>query len=112
MEIIRQLLLQVEEDRYSQDVPGYEPADVAYNAALILEQGLANGPDPIRMHGHIVRVDLDSLTWAGHDFLDAARDETIWNKAKEKFMKPGLSWTFGVLLEWLKAEIKARAGLP
>ncbi|MGO8839441.1 MAG: DUF2513 domain-containing protein [Limisphaerales bacterium] len=48
------------------------------------------------------------LTWAGHDFLDAARNDTIWNKAKDEFLKPGISWTFSILFEWLKQEARQR----
>ena len=28
---------------------------------------------------------IHNLTWAGHDFLDAARNDTVWRTAKEKF---------------------------
>jgi hypothetical protein len=55
---------------------------------------------------------LDRLAWAGHDFLEAARDETPWSKAKEKVMKPGAAFTFDLVKEWLKAEIRARFGGP
>jgi len=52
------------------------------------------------------------LTWNGQDFADAATDDTIWKKAKEKVLQPASSWTFALLLEYLKAEIKAKLGLP
>lgn len=26
---------------------------------------------------------IESMTWAGHDFLDSVRDETVWAKTKE-----------------------------
>lgn len=50
------------------------------------------------------------LTWDGCDFLDAARSETLWAKAKESVINPSASWTFDILKEWLVAEIKN--GLP
>ena len=50
------------------------------------------------------------LTWSGCDFLDAARSDTLWNKAKQSVLAPGASWTFDILKEWLKSEIKN--GLP
>jgi hypothetical protein len=40
------------------------------------------------------------------------RDDTVWKKAKEHVLKPGASWTFDILKEWLKAEAKSRLGLP
>ena len=48
------------------------------------------------------------LTWAGHDFLDSSRDNKIWKLAKEHVIKPGASWTFSLLLEWLKQEARHR----
>ena len=58
---------------------------------------------------------IHNLTWAGHDFLDAARNDTVWRAAKEKVLKPGVSWTFELLREILKALAKqqlAGLGLP
>ncbi|WP_225783362.1 DUF2513 domain-containing protein [Xenophilus sp. Marseille-Q4582] len=50
------------------------------------------------------------LTWAGCEFTDAIRDDTLWKKAKANVLKPGMSFTFDVLKEWLKTEITQ--GLP
>lgn len=50
------------------------------------------------------------LTWDGCDFLDAAREQVLWEKAKTSVIKPGASWTFDILKDWLKAEI--REGFP
>ncbi|MCY1562785.1 hypothetical protein D9M68_1002340 [compost metagenome] len=50
------------------------------------------------------------MTWAGCEFADAIRNDTLWNKAKDKVIKPGMSFTFEVLTTWLKAEIQH--GLP
>src|SRR5437016_1463459 len=109
MDIIRLLLLELESKNSIAvaELPGYNREDVVYNAELIREAGLAHGPEPVRHGAKLLHVELDGLTWTGHDFLDAARDDTLWRKAKEKFMKPAASWSFSVLLEWLKAEIKS-----
>lgn len=81
-----------------------------YHVRLLIDAGLVDG----RISEEITRVAhnawIHGLTWEGHDFLDAARDEGLWQKAREKFLKPAGSWTFSILLEWLKAQI--RAGLP
>ena len=51
------------------------------------------------------------LTWAGHEFLDSARDETSWNKATGQLQK--VNGTFGVplLLELLKVYAKQALGI-
>ena len=51
---------------------------------------------------------LISLSWAGHDFIEACRDNSIWEKAKDKVLKPAAGMAFDVLLEWLKAEARRR----
>lgn len=87
----------------------------SYQTALLIEAGLvkgdvSDGHDLQPLGGSIFR-----LTWAGHDFLDAARNDTVWHTAKEKILKPGASWTFDLLKETLKAIAKqqlARVGLP
>ncbi|MDG2617731.1 DUF2513 domain-containing protein [Thermoleptolyngbya sichuanensis XZ-Cy5] len=53
---------------------------------------------------------IGRLTWQGCEFADAVADDRLWNKAKENVLKPGISFTFDVLKEWLKAEISQ--GLP
>lgn len=50
------------------------------------------------------------LTWDGCEFADAVLDDNLWNKAKTSVLKPGMSFTFDVLREWLKSEITN--GLP
>jgi len=45
------------------------------------------------------------LTWAGSDFLDAARDEALWRRAMSKVLSSGAAFTFEILKEALKAEI-------
>lgn len=55
---------------------------------------------------------IKRLTWEGHEFLDAARNDTTWRKAKDKFLKPAGAWTFSLLLEFLKAEAKKLAFGP
>jgi hypothetical protein len=59
----------------------------------------------------IIQVVVVALTWKGYDFISAAKDDSLWKKAKESILKPTGSMTFDVLLEWLKAEIRAKIGL-
>ena len=107
MDLIREILLAREEDRQIQTE---EPTDVvAYNVALLNDAGLVDAI--ISEHAGVPRgFSIARLTWAGHDFLDSTRDATIWNKAKERILKPGVSWTFSILVEFLKAEAQRRLG--
>lgn len=85
-----------------------------YNAQLVIEAGLARGivADSTSNIGGIPgAVFLERLTWEGHDFADSIADDTLWKKAKEKVIKPSASWTFAILGEYLKFEIKHRLGI-
>jgi hypothetical protein len=53
---------------------------------------------------------VERLTWAGCEFSDAVRSDTVWSKAKSTLLKPSMSFTFDVLKDWLKTEIAQ--GLP
>jgi hypothetical protein len=113
MDLIRLLLLQAEADKEAREkLKAYDQKEVMYNAALLIDHGLAMGV--VMRHGfnEVVRADIDCLTWEGHDFLDAARDNTLWRKAKAKVMKPGAAFTFEIVKEFLKAELRTHLGLP
>ena len=113
MDIIRLLLLQLEgDDDAIEQLKNYSEKETAYNAALAVEAGLIEGEVLYTGVGksEILAVDMDRLSWQGHDFLDAARDETLWKKAKQTVMKPAASFTFDLVKEWLKAEVRSRFG--
>ena len=84
--------------------------EISYHVKLLAEAGLveagvADGqfrdkqPDgSLRTRGRKVYSPI-SLTWVGHEFLDAARDNTRWNSAKRKVMDT----TGGLAFEFLRA---------
>jgi hypothetical protein len=51
------------------------------------------------------------LTWEGHDFLDAARSETIWKKVMNKVKDSTGTVAFEVLKALLIAASKEKFGL-
>jgi len=109
MDVIRKIVLAV---RAAPDivpsVEGISGPDFAYHAQLLEEAGLVTAA--IQGQGNrIAQVAvIFRLTWAGQDFADSILDDTLWNKAKENILKPSASWTFGILLEYLKFEIRQR----
>lgn len=113
MDIIRKVLLQMEQSEGRISVPeGVHESELIYNMALMVEADLIHGeviPNPDGTVGTVIPL---RMTWKGHDFLDASRDSQIWKLAKEKVLLPGASWTFGLLLEYLKVQVKGKIGLP
>ncbi|MEO6035604.1 MAG: DUF2513 domain-containing protein [Verrucomicrobiota bacterium] len=112
MELIRLLLLEQEQGEAPAELSAYSEEDALYNYALMVDAELIVA-NLIPETGVPVSVAVHRLTWAGHDFLDASRDSKIWKMAKEQILKPGASWTFSLLVEWLKQEAHKRVfGLP
>lgn len=91
-------------------IEGVDPVVFAVHVAWMVEGGLvsAHVVDDIT-HGS-VEAFVFRLTWAGCEFADAVASDTLWAKAKASVIKPTASWTFNVLLDWLKAELSK--GLP
>ena len=109
MDLIRKILIDAEARDFESGEPPemYQASttDEAYQIALMIDAGLVQA-DYTSNAGVPQSAAIYRLTWDGHDFLDAARDNTIWKKAKDSFLKPGISWTFSILTEWLKQEAR------
>ena len=110
MDILRQILLNVEEDKYPRGgrvhLDGVPDDICGLHCALIFEAGLAEGRLIKSDAGGIVAASVDRLTSSGHDFCGGIRQDTIWNKAKEHVIKPGASYGLSVLVEWVKIEVR------
>jgi Hypothetical protein (DUF2513) len=85
MDLLRSLLLKVEEQADGSfttiEIPGHSESEVRYHAQLAQGAGFIEAE--FMMDGFIVT----GLTWAGHEFLDAAREDKLWNKAKQTVLK-------------------------
>jgi hypothetical protein len=112
MDIIRLLLLQAEGEEPAPDLSAYTQAQQVYHSALIIEAGLVHGEIITNGDGLPAATVTLRLTWKGHEFLDAARNDTIWKKAGEKTKKAGIQVTMAVLEELLKKLLKEPLGLP
>jgi Hypothetical protein (DUF2513) len=102
MDLARQILQQVEEKASGQglvklDIPEHSEEDVSYHVMLLKEAGLMLASDDSSM-GHF-KWDAQRLTWQGHEFLDAIKNDTVWNKVKETVKEKGGAIPF----EFLKA---------
>lgn len=115
MDIVRKIVLALRDsEKMLNKVEGVGDSEYLMHAQLLIEAGLADGTASKTIHNgaYPMAVMLFRLTWAGHDFADAIDDDTLWKKAKDNVIKPGVSWSFGLLGEWLKMEAKTRLGIP
>jgi len=120
MELIRQILLAVEQHESGfapreLKIDGYSDEQVGYHCYLIGDAGLAKTVDVTTMHSNSPCAAVSRLNSAGHDFLDAAKDDTTWERAKQRLAATGqslLTVPISVLTALLIDEAKRRLGLP
>jgi len=115
MDLIRELLLAVEAfpTGYGEAlvIVGRSETEVGYHLKLLLEAGYIEGHD-VATHGHDgPRVLPSRMTWEGHDFLDAIRDEGVWKKVQEKLLAVGGQTTLVILKELALSVTRSHLGL-
>src|ERR1041385_4598420 len=110
MNLIRLLLLETEGEDLKPDLSAYTEERHVYHSALLIEAGLLHGEVIPDATGQPTETATLRLTWAGHEFLDAARNDTIWHNAGERIKKSGVNVTFTLLSEVLKQLLKQHLG--
>lgn len=86
--------------------------ELAEHVQLVIDSGFIDGV--VHMHKPPVspNIVIRRLTAKGHDFLQAVRDDTVWQKVKKNVMRPAASWTISMALEYAKDLIRKDLGLP
>lgn len=112
MELIRLELLRVEGEPPEPDLSAYSEEQRIYHMALCIEAGLVDGVVMKNEIGEPNGTVAIRLTWKGHEFLDAARNDTIWKKTIGHVKKAGVAVTLPVLEDLLKKGAKELLGLP
>jgi hypothetical protein len=118
IDLIRKLLLYLEEkpdDEMIQDleIEGYSKKEVQYHFILMDEAGFIRCEKSISntSDDRIIRVYPFSLTWKGHEFLEASRNDTFWNKAKELVKSKSGALSIDVIKALLISMAKESVGL-
>jgi Hypothetical protein (DUF2513) len=97
---------------YSLDIGERDFAEVCEHMLLLGDEELAVVRDLGRVMEGRMGVVIDRLTMEGHNFLEAARDETRWSKAMKTVQeKGGGAVTIGVLIQLLSALMKQSLGI-
>ena len=71
------------------EIKGYTGEQIAYHAYIMADAKLVHATDTTHMQSSSPEAHITKLTWAGHEFLDAAREPTRWEQAKEIVKKAG-----------------------
>ncbi|PKV63379.1 DUF2513 domain-containing protein [Pontibacter ramchanderi] len=87
IDLVRQILLKTEElgflnRSFELSIEDYSKEEISYHVKLLAQAGYLEA-EYISCK-ELTEWNPISLTWSGHEFLDAARDNTVWNKAKSK----------------------------
>jgi Hypothetical protein (DUF2513) len=106
MNLIRLLLLETEGEEPRPDLSAYAEDQRIYHSALLIESGMVQGVIRTDTKGHPNGTVRIRLTWAGHEFLATARNNTVWHKASERIKKSGVDVTIDLMKEILSQIIK------
>ena len=96
MDLARTILFQVEKSDDPMNwakitADGYSELQISYHIKLLYQANLIDANDCSSMDG--LSWKAKSLTWSGHEFLDASRNEAFWNKAKSYLKGKGVEIT-------------------
>lgn len=114
--LVRALLLHYEQkptDRADPcpTVPEYTDSEVKYHLILMYEAGFLRAEPELTKTRRVIKVHPFSLTWQGHEFLEASRDDTLWKKATTTVASKTGSLSFSVLQALLTAMTKQQLGI-
>ena len=105
MELIRLILITLEECEQTQGpIPlkfqGYSDDQISYHIKILAEQGIVRATDCSTNYNFQWRA--NGLTWGGHDYIEAIRDDARWQKVKDWIKNAGKILT----METLKQAVK------
>ena len=109
MDLIRLVVLNAECGQPYPEIVGFTPQAIKYHQMLAIEAGLLNGT-----HGKYLEnateipsfVNIQDVTWEGHNFIDAIREDSNWNKIKNYLVEQGKQ----VTIETINAAVKILLG--
>lgn len=117
MDVIRHILLKVEALTPGNvpvselTTPDWDEPVIAYHVELLTEAGLLDARIIRTMGRQIGRFHINRLTWDGSEFLDAIRDDTIWNTTKKRVAATAGTVTIEVLKAVAVSIAKSTLGL-
>lgn len=111
MDLCRQILLEIEAGESGESIEMLQTHasgnDVIEHLQLLRDAGLIEA----RVDRHSRDYSIQRLTWEGHEFLQTARNDSVWAEAKEQMGPAWQSVTFSLLKETLAAVVRNHFGL-
>lgn len=116
LDLVREILLAVEsyEPPRVSTLQSISPRDFTgteaqnfYHINMLVDAGFIKLAGKPTMAGDFA---VHGMTMPGHDFLDAIKEQSVWDHTKERVGKIG-GWTLDIVLAVAKDEINRRLGL-
>jgi hypothetical protein len=100
--LVRQILLAMESHPsgfapHKFTIVGYHQDVIGHHVYLMEQAGLITAVSTTEFGSTSPVAQPLTITWRGHDFLDAVRDETVWSKVKIELKDKGKTLPFFLL---------------
>ena len=112
MDLARQILFAIESapsyrTKLTLDIPGFNREQISYHVLLLSEAGLIEKEVSSRQTAEFKPT---RLTWEGHEFLEAVREDMSWKEVKSILAKAG-GFVFeiakSIAIDLLKSQVSA-----
>ncbi len=114
--LVRKMLLEIENQE-----SGYAPVNIViedhnqeqirYHAYIMTQGGLIESMNCTNLNSNSPQAIPKNLTWEGHEFIEAARNDTLWKKAMNMVNEKGGSITISALSQLLSSLMKQQFNL-
>lgn len=118
MDLVRQILLWAEAKdagrlyRLDVEIDGYDHLTVAKHVELMQDRGLVEANVlGFQEHGGAFEAKIERITWDGYEFLDLARNTSIWTGTMDEMKSRGVGFSIDVAKAILIAKVKAALGI-
>lgn len=111
MDVCREILLEIEARKPGESIEMLQtvaPGDNLIEHLHLLEDA---GLIEARVDRRFRDYSIQGLTWKGHEFIQAARDDSVWAKAKKRVGSAWDSVTFPLLMKVLEDVTRKALGL-
>jgi hypothetical protein len=116
MDLVRQILIALDAYEHGFAPPdftvvGYDQETIGHHVWLMQQGGLVTAT-PMTAFGDTSPIAVPrALTWAGHDFLAAVQNETVWRKVKAQLKDKSLTLPFALIQALALKTLAHLAGL-
>ena len=86
MNLIKAIMLKIEEDTFNNQIYGYAEKDIFYQLKLLMDANLIEGKyyyDSENSKRVVGAVVVNDLTWEGHNFLEILKDDNKFKIIKD-----------------------------